>query len=333
VIFPGPDFNDYKVIMKKKCVFALLFVAMITTPSIAAPPSSPIEEPHAITSPDAIGSKESPMPEKPEDKYFSKGNPELTDQEKEALAITRKLDEQALKPVEGKNGSISYLFGSQQPSIVCAVLQVCDVALQVREKVNNVELGDTARWTVEPAISGTGPGEIQHLIIKPMDVGLETSLVVTTNRRTYHLRLRSHRKDYMPQVSFSYPDEAEKKWAAMKAMELRERSEKTIPQTGEYLGDLSFDYDVSGDAPWKPVRVYNDGHKTVIQMPSTMEQTEAPTLLVLRNESSSPDDGIMVNYRIQGDRYIVDTVFKKAILIAGVGQDQDRMTITWRRQQ
>jgi type IV secretion system protein VirB9 len=35
----------------------------------------------------------------------------------------------------------------------------------------------------------------------------------------------------------------------------------------------------------------------------------------------------MVNYRIQGDRYIVDTIFDKAILIAGVGGSQDKVTI------
>ena len=313
-------------------------MAMITTSAMAAmPPASaapftPVEEPQPITS--FEHAEVATVPEKQEDKYFAKDNPVLTDQEEEALAITKRLDDAAINPVEGKNGSISYLFGTQQPSILCAVLQVCDVALQVGEKVNNVELGDTARWTVEPAVSGTSSGEIQHLIIKPMDVGLETSLVVTTNWRTYHFKLRSHRKLYMPQVSFTYPDEAEKKWNAVKAKDLLERSEKTIPQTGEDLGDLSFDYDITGDAPLKPVRVYNDGHKTIIQMPSTMEQTEAPTLLVLRKERTfSEDETVIVNYRIQGDRYIVDTVFKKAILIAGVGKDQDRMTITWRKNQ
>ena len=35
----------------------------------------------------------------------------------------------------------------------------------------------------------------------------------------------------------------------------------------------------------------------------------------------------MVNYRLQGDRYIVDTIFDKAILIAGVGKGQDKITI------
>ena len=264
--------------------------------------------------------------------YFSDKNPTLTQQEKAAIAIAEKWKNPRAKgvaPVTGPNGSIKFLYGAQQPSIVCAVLQVCDVALQAGEQVNSINLGDTARWTVEPAVTGSGAGEVQHLIIKPLDVGLETSMVVTTNRRTYHLRLRSHRSQYMPQVAFTYPEEAMAKWEAIKAREGRDRDDRMLPETREYMGNLSFDYEVSGSVAWKPVRVYNDGRKTIIQMPSTMAQTEAPALLVVRKDGGvfTDDETVMVNYRVQGDRYIVDSVFDKAILIAGVGSSQDRVTI------
>lgn len=270
------------------------------------------------------------------DKYFGKNNPTLTAQELEALAIAKRWaagEATGIKPVAGMGGAIKFVYGVQQPSIVCAVLQVCDVALQPGEQVNSINLGDTARWVVDPAITGTGPTEVQHLIIKPMDVGLETSLVVTTNRRTYHFRLRSHRTEYMPQVSFIYPEEAQAKWEAIQRREQQHRADNTLPTTGEYLGNLSFDYDLSGSASWKPVRVYNDGRKTIIEMPSEMQQTEAPTLLVVRKEGGlfTDDETVMVNYRVQGNRYIVDTVFDRAILIAGVGSSQDRVTITRRK--
>ena len=267
------------------------------------------------------------------DAYFSANNPVLTPQEKAAVAIAKRWRDAGatgMKPVAGPDGSVRYLFGAQQPSIVCAVLQVCDVELQAGEQVNSIQLGDTARWTIEPAISGAGAAEVQHLIIKPMDVGLETSLVVTTNRRTYHLRLRSHRTEFMPRVGFTYPEEAVAKWEAMKSQEGRDKRERTMAQTGEYLSDLSFAYDVAGSAPWKPVRVYNDGVKTIIQMPAAMANTEAPTLLVVRRDGGvfTEAETVMVNYRVQGDRYIVDSVFDKALLIAGVGSSQERVTIT-----
>lgn len=269
-----------------------------------------------------------------EDKFFSNNNPTLTQQERQALSIAKKWQagnsNGGIRPFSGRNGSIQFVFGAQSPSVVCAVLQVCDIALQPGEYVNSIQLGDTARWNVEPAISGTGSAETQHLIIKPLDVGLETSLVVTTDRRVYHIRLRSHRKEYMPQVSFTYPEDALAKWETVRTRERQHREDNTIPSTREYLGDLSFDYQVSGSAAWKPVRVFNDGQKTIIQMPKAMQQTDAPTLLVVRNDGGwfSDPETEMVNYRVQGDRYIVDTVFKKAILISGVGSRQDKITIT-----
>ena len=204
------------------------------------------------------------------------------------------------------------------------------MALQAGEIVNSIHLGDTARWTVEPAITGSGGAAIQHLIIKPLDVGLKTSLVVTTDRRTYHIGLRSHRTEYMPQVAFTYPEEALAKWEALRNRETKQLEHNTIPATGEYLGNLDFNYKLSGSASWKPVRVYNDGQKTIIEMPKIMEQTEAPTLLVIREEGGwfSDEETVMVNYRLQGERYVVDTVFEKAILISGVGSSQERITIT-----
>lgn len=269
-----------------------------------------------------------------EDKFFTNDNPVLTQQEREALAIAQRWQagnsNGGVRAFAGRNGTIQFTYGVQAPSIVCAVLQVCDVALQRGERVSNIQLGDTARWSIEPAISGSGAYETQHLMIKPHDVGLETSLVVTTNRRVYHIKLRSHRTEYMPQVSFTYPEEALAKWDLVRMQEQQHREDNTIPGSREYLGDLSFEYEVEGSAPWKPVRVFNDGRKTIIQMPEAMKQTEAPTLLVVQRDGGifSDPETIMVNYRVQGDRYIVDSVFNKAILIAGVGDHQDKITIT-----
>jgi len=154
-------------------------------------------------------------------------------------------------------------------------------------------------------------------------VGLETSLIVTTNRRTYHFRLKSHKTQYMPKVSFIYPDAVQARFLALKERQTEEKEKLTIPEPRNCLGTPDSPYRISGSAPWKPVRVYNDGVKTIIQMPPKMKQTEAPSLLVLNG-----DEEVMVNYRLQGDRFIVDQLFDKAILIAGVGSKQTKITIT-----
>ncbi|MBN9052606.1 MAG: TrbG/VirB9 family P-type conjugative transfer protein, partial [Rhizobiales bacterium] len=96
----------------------------------------------------------------------------------------------------GTDGKVVFLFGEIQPSVVCSPLQVCDIELQAGEIVRDVLVGDTVRWKVEPATSGAVGGQAIHLIVKPAEPGLVTSMVVTTSRRTYHIQLKSHPTQY-----------------------------------------------------------------------------------------------------------------------------------------
>lgn len=271
-----------------------------------------------------LGAEMPPLPTLPplDSVHFDAGqNPTLTPQERDALAIARKWqsgETTTLKPVQGQDGSIRFLFGAQQPSLVCAVMQVTDIELEPGEVINSIHLGDAVRWLVEPATTGEGVAEVQHIVVKPMDVGLETSLMVTTNRRTYHLRLKSHKTQYMPRVSFIYADAVMARWEAQKTRQKEETTRRTLPESGEYLDNLDFGYRINGDGI-KPVRVYNDGLKTIIQMPPNMP--EAPSLLVL-----SDGEEVLANYRLQGDRYIVDTLFDKAMLIAGSGRSSGKLS-------
>lgn len=52
--------------------------------------------------------------------------------------------------------------------------------------------------------------------------------------------------------------------------------------------------------------------------------------MVVRKDGGvfSSAETVLVNYRLQADRYIVDAVFDKAVLIVGVGSNQDRVTIS-----
>lgn len=257
---------------------------------------------------------------------------ELTSAEREALKRSDSWKEgweAARTPGMGADGSLLYPYGSQQIRIVCAVFRICEIRLQDGELItpDGVQMGDTHRWEILPTTSGEGSQQRIHIIVKPLDIDLETVLFIATNKRTYNFLLRSHRTEYMPRVSFTYPDEMMAKWAQIQTQKTAEREEKIIPKTAEYLGDLDFEYRVTGKAKWKPIRVYNDGSKTVIHMPPAMAQSEAPTLLVLRDKEQ-----IIVNYRVQGDRYIVDTLFDEAVLVAGVGRKQTSVKIVRGRQ-
>lgn len=267
------------------------------------------------------------------DQYFSKNEPSLTPQEKAAIGIGQKWQTGAgsvtSKPFAGPDGAINYVYTTGQTQIVCAVLQVCDIALQPGENVNNINMGDP-RFTVEPSITGHGPSQQLHLIIKPLDVGLDTSLVVTTDRRTYRFRLKSSRTQFMPFVAFTYPEDAQAKWDAIRSLEVKQRRDNTIPETGEYLGNLDFNYKIDGNAAWKPLRVYNDGKKTIIQFPKSLSSGETPVLLVVRKKADllSKEETQQLNFRTQGDRTIVDGLFDKGYLVIGVGSNAEKVTIT-----
>src|SRR5690606_37444996 len=100
---------------------------------------------------------------------------------------------------------IIFLYGEVQPSVICAPLQVCDIELEGGEVVRDVLVGDTVRWKVEPATSGAAGHQAIHLVVKPSEANLVTSMVVTTSRRTYHIQLKSHPNTYMARVGFLYP--------------------------------------------------------------------------------------------------------------------------------
>lgn len=221
-------------------------------------------------------------------------------------------------------GEIEQLTYNGKPSlVVCAVLHLCDIELQQGEVITDLQVGDRARWSITPAITGSGPNEVHHLVVRPYDVGLETSAVVATNRRTYHLQLRSDASRYMPRVQFTYPEEAQRKMEAKVASELHARQRGLIPETNQYLGDLDFQYRLNGAPQLKPLRVYNDHLKTTIELPPAA-LAEQPSLVI--TEAGRAGQKTM-GYRREGSLLLVDGVFDSARLVYGKGGEKNTVAI------
>lgn len=244
------------------------------------------------------------------------GAQSMTANEAKGTAISQKWRGTSGLVTTGPDGKVIFLFGETQPSVVCSPLQVCDIELQGGEIVRDVLVGDTVRWKVEPATSGAIGGQAIHLIVKPSEPGLVTSMVVTTSRRTYHIQLKSHPTQYMARVGFEYPEDASTKLADINA-----RLEAGgLP--GSAPDRLDFSYSVSGSASWRPKRVYSDGVKTYIQFPKSISGQDAPVLFVV-----SGGQNRIVNYRMKNDVMIVDYEVDKAVLVSGVGWHQQKITI------
>ncbi|MGC6500816.1 MAG: P-type conjugative transfer protein TrbG [Henriciella sp.] len=190
--------------------------------------------------------------------------------------------------------------------------QVSDIALQPGEELVSVSAGDTVRWVVGDTISGSGNTARAHVLVKPISSGIRTNLMIATDRRTYHLELESTEGGYMAALSWRYPQD--------ELAELTSRNTRAMTreansiERGLTLEGLDFDYRMTGDSPdWKPVRVFDDGRQVFIQMPEDIATTEMPPLFVLGEDG----DAELVNYRIRGNYYVVDRLFRAAELRIG----------------
>src|SRR5260370_10511836 len=125
----------------------------------------------------------------------------------EAVVLSREWTESRNAPATGKDGRVVYAYGGGLPVVVCAPLHVCILELEPGEKiVGEPHIGDSIRWEISPSVSGSGPDATPLIIIKPRIAGLDTTMVVPTDRRAYYVRLESKPNEYIARVAFSYPE-------------------------------------------------------------------------------------------------------------------------------
>jgi type IV secretion system protein TrbG len=202
--------------------------------------------------------------------------------------------------------------------------QVTDIALQDGEQLvgsGPVAAGDTVRWIIGDTESGAAAAKKVHILVKPTRTDVVTNLVINTDRRTYHLELRSTEKTYMASVSWIYPQD--------QLIALRRQNtlaEQVTPvESGLDISNLHFRYAVEGDnPPWRPLHAFDDGKKVYIEFPRGIGQGEMPPLFLVGPEGKTSE---LVNYRVRGNHMIVDRLFAAAELRLGEGGSERRVRI------
>ena len=247
----------------------------------------------------------------------------------DAIAVSDHWQTTRDTPAEGRDGRVVYSEGGGMPAVVCAPLRLCIVELQRGEKLTGEpQIGDSVRWNIEPASFGSGESITPLIVIKPKGVGLDTNLVITTDRRSYFLRLLSTSQDYVARIAFDYPDDNEAKWSSVlrgQEKAIREaQSDKEVKTLADTVEALNIDYSIKGDAAIRPIRVVDDGVHTYIQMSPAVLHREAPVLAIIGPEGKAE----MVNYRVQGSVYVVDRLFERGRLILGSGRKALKADIT-----
>ena len=286
----------------KKRLLSLALILSISPPAMAAASLPASSHPESVT------------------EYLDKTEVPLTEKEKKTLLLSGQWSSD-IQPYMSSGGKLIYVHGASIPTIIAAPMQVCDVELETGEKINEIVVGDSARWMVESGTAGTST----HIFIKPVDAGLESSAIVTTDRRVYHLRLVSQRTGYTPYVGFAYSDDLKRKVIQKNEEKEKDQEWQSTSDAEGHAVDLSklnFNYSVDGSASWKPDRVYDDGQKTYIRLPHSAKTGDMPVLLIRKGKKD-----VLVNYRVKHLTMIVDGLFDTIALIDGVGSDQESVEI------
>ena len=218
-------------------------------------------------------------------------------------------------------------FGHSQPVLAAAPLRASVIELQEGEAVLGVVAGDTERFAIEQ--TQTGPaGTVPLVVVKPLAHDVTTNLVISTDRRVYHVTLdsapaprqrrgRRASEDSNPQpryarhIRFYYPDDALAASAAAR-IPVPEPSLADLAS----LDDLSFGYQTVGDREARELvaRVFDDGVHTYVQLdPQKLRGGTVPVLYV---QGPSGEREIL-NYAYDDGTYVTDRTADVMELVLG----------------
>ncbi len=209
-----------------------------------------------------------------------------------------------------------------------------DLQLAPDEHIIGFAVGDTIQWVVEE-LAG-------HVFIKPLRPALFTAGTLVTDRRTYQLTLRSvaSGEDWMQRVTWSYPDLVVLRTPtpplphgaqSLPVMPAASPAGGTPGEAGRGAlpgnpvsavgpvtrrvtdgldpAQLDFDYRVSGDAPFRPQVVFDDGRSTWLRVPP---REALPALF-----QDSEDGAALLNYAVRGDWLVIPRILPRFILKLG----------------
>lgn len=250
-------------------------------------------------------------------------NVDLDDRDLKTLSKLYLLDAKQVAGTAYKAGLVTFAYGSGIPTVVCALLELTDLAFEKGESILSVQLGDSVRWNIESAISGSANDSVEHLIVKPLEAGLKTSMLITTDIRTYHIRLKSTEADFMPAVVFSYPNSLKlpskkhygddsylqytsnydsnedhndysetnsslKNYSSVQNVSYEGNSRPALNVAATYNDSTqrrNYNYSVDGDSKIIPQNVYDDGKRTFIVMNNPINSSYLPVLQEISSES------------------------------------------------
>jgi type IV secretion system protein VirB9 len=240
-------------------------------------------------------------------------------------AVTQSFSNALQVPMKFVNGVMYYPWDETFVyEIHTQPYRTTDIILEPGEEVLEMPfLSEEKVWEVVAGVSRKNGQDVQHFFVKPSISNLTTSMIIITDRRVYHILLKSFNNRFMVMVQWNYPPAMPFTIKSDKLNSSRNINSLTHDVTLVDPAFLSFDYRMSYSIfkkpVWLPSRVYDDGRKTYIELDEKMLNMESPVLFNHRNER--------INYRVHKNLVVIDELIEKVTLRRG----KEKVTVSKKR--
>lgn len=252
---------------------------------------------------------------------------------KAGLALSKEWLTDSPPPIASPDSRMLFIYGKGVPTIVCAILQVCELDLEPGERPvkDSLEWGDN-RFLVAVHSAGGGAEQFPYLALRPTMPGLDTTLTIGTSKRAYYVRLISTSDAHMTRAAFTYPEEAEeRRKREERARQMHEEWQKKETARLAQLNTLkpcsnwSYSVKLHGkDAKFlRPEKICDDGVHTRISLSEVARHRGLPVVQI--SDARGP---IPANTHWENNELVIDAVFENACLLEGVGKKQQRACLT-----
>ena len=206
------------------------------------------------------------------------------------------------------------VFNSKQVyEINCIPNATSDIILEPEEYIysgeNSIILGDTDRWDYTTSLSKENGKDVVHILVKPWEDKLETSLTITTTRRTYNLMLYSNKTNRTPMIKWIYRKKTHINPSVEVKKTINDNKETLTTSDNLYINPRYIIKRPKKAPVWTPEIIYDDGIHTYIRFPKGSQNYEIPTV--------TGKNGEFINKRLLGDLMILDNLIEEIYLISG----------------
>lgn len=213
-------------------------------------------------------------------------------------------------------------FGTTAPELECETLRVCAVELEAGERVVKTYLGDGERWKVDVQLSQEG-GVRPLVVLKPTECGIESNLIVSTDRRIYDVLVKSRTCTNPGEGLKLGPKRLRFEYGSIsQAWNDRGQPGPVGSEPAAVAKPQSLNFKYSWKGGWrgiKPKLVYDDGKRVYVQLGRVPEKAPA----IFRKGAEGLE---LVPFRLEGSVYIIEAVPDELVLVSGP-HDRDRTTV------